>query len=430
VLAVCTGLAFGTAPALAIARFQPQRVLRDDSRGASESLHSRRLRGALVAGQIALCISLLAGAGLLTRSLWTMMTAPLGIDAEGVLTASVQLPLRDYPTPETRVRFVDEVVDRLRTLPGVTAAASATAVPTAVRSRNGFTIERAPWPDNREPFVLSVIASDDYFRTLRIPVREGRTFDARDRIDGPPKVVISETMARRYWPNGGAIGSRIRMGANPNSPFIEVVGIVGDVRNDPARVDAEPTAYRSSRQVAPPFQSFLLRVQGDPLGLTKLVEREIAAVNAGLAVQRVMPLSVVVGDGLTARRLPVVLMTAFSALALLLASVGVYAMFASAAAAREREFGVRMALGSRPVEIARLLLREGAGWMATGLAVGAAGIAVIVRLLGDLVYGVRPYDPIALGVAIAVLFTCATLALLVPVRRATKVDPVVALRAQ
>jgi predicted permease len=344
-------------------------------------------------------------------------------------SAAIRLSSAAYPTPETRVRFVEQVVDRLRTLPGVTAAASATAVPTAVRSRNGFTSERAPWPDNREPFVLSVIASDDYFRTLHIPVREGRTFDARDRIDGPPKVVISETMARRYWPNGGAIGSRIRMGANPNSPFIEIVGIVGDVRNDPARVDAEPTAY-SSRQVAPHFQSFLLRVQGDPLGLIKLVEREIAAVNAGLVVQRVMPLSVVVGDGLTARRLPVVLMTAFGALALLLASVGVYAMFASAAAAREREFGVRMALGSRPVEIAGLLLREGAGWMATGLAVGAAGIVVIVRLLGDLVYGVRPYDPIALAVAIAVLFTCATLALLVPVRRATKVDSVIALRAQ
>ena len=160
------------------------------------------------------------------------------------------------------------------------------------------------------------------------------------------------------------------------------------------------------------------------------VERELAALDAGLAAAAGDDAAMVLGEGLAGRRLPVMLMTAFGALALLLASIGVYAMFASVAAAREREFGVRMALGSRPRAIAGLLLRQGAGWMAAGLAGGAIGIVLVVRLLGDLLYGVPPFDPIALGIAVAILAGCATVALLVPLRRATRVDPAIALRAQ
>jgi predicted permease len=428
-LALATGLLFGTAPALAIARAEPQRVLRDETRGGGEGRHARRLRGMLVAGQIALCISLLAGAGLLTRSLWAMMHAPLGIDASRVLTATVQLPLRDYSTPEKRRQFLDEFRDRLRALPGVTMVANATSVPTAVPSRSSFTIEGAPWPDAREPFVLSAIASDDYFRLLRIPLREGRTFDAQDQPETPPTAVISESMARRYWPDGRAVGSRIRLGPNREAPLVEIVGVVGDVRNDLARRDAEPIVYRSTRRIAIPFTTFMLRTQGEPLALVKPMERELASMDTSLALQRPMTLDAVIDERLSGRRHPVVLMTAFGALALLLASVGVYAMFATAAAAREQEFGVRMALGSNPLAIAGLLLRQGARWMAMGVAGGAIGVALVARLLEDMLNGVRPFDPIALAAAVAVLATCGAIALLVPVRRATRVDPAIVLRA-
>lgn len=361
VIAVCTGLGFGVAPALSVYRLDAQDTLRDDTRGASESRRSRRLRGALVAGQMALCASLLAGAGLLARSLWEMTTAPLGFDPDGVLVAAVRLPPRDYPTPGARARFQEQFADRLRTIPGVNASAMATGVPTAVPSRVGFTIEGAP-PNDAQIFVLYASVSDDYFRTLR--------------------------------------------------------------------PDAEPMVYTSTRQNPQSRLRVLLRTQGDPLALVRPVERELAALDPTLPLDRPMTLSALLGQGLTNRRLPVMLMTAFGALALLLASVGVCAMFASMAAAREGEFGIRMALGSSRRAIAGLVLRQGAGWMVAGLVGGALGIMLVVRLLRDLLYGVPPFDPIALGSAIAILLGCATVALLIPVRRATLVDPIIALRAQ
>jgi ABC-type antimicrobial peptide transport system permease subunit len=189
-------------------------------------------------------------------------------------------------------------------------------------------------------------------------------------------------------------------------------------------------AYGSTRRFQPPLITVVVRAQDDPLGLVKSLERELAAIDPGLPLQRPMTLDAVLTDGLAGRRLPVILLMGFGALALLLASVGVYAMFTSMAAAREREFGVRMALGSRPRTIAGLVLRQGAGWMAAGLALGALGTIVVVRLVRELLYAVEPFDPIALGLSVVILVGCATIALLVPLRRATRVDPVIALRAQ
>jgi putative ABC transport system permease protein len=403
--------------------------LRDETRSSGESRRSRSLRGVLVAGQIAICVSLLTGAGLLARSLWAMTTAPLGFDADGVLTALVHLPSRDYPTPEARVRFREQFAERVRTLPGVDALAEASMAPTAVSSRVSFAIAGAPPSKGAQPFVLYSVVSDDYFRTLRIPVRGGRTFDTQDRAGAPPTVVISESMARRYWPAGEAVGARIRIGPNSNSPLIEVIGIVGDVRNDRARPDAEPIAYRSSRQSAGPRAVFLLRTRTDPLALVRPVERELAELDAGLALQRRTTLRALAAEGLAGRRLPVLLLAAFGALALLVASVGVYAMFSAMTAARERESGVRMALGSRPRAIAGLVLRQGATWIVVGLAGGALGIVLVVRLVRDLLYEVS-FDPTVLGAAVVTLAGCAAIALVVPVRRATRVDPMAALRAE
>jgi predicted permease len=426
VLSLCTGLAFGVVPALSVSRADAQGTLRDEARGASEGRRPRRLRGVLVAGQMALCASLLAGAGLLSRSLWEMATAPLGFDPAGVLTARLRLSTREYPTLEARARFHEQLAERLRLVPGVDAVAIANKVPTVENPRrDGFSIEGAP-PTDAQPYVAYASVSDDYFRTLRIPLRQGRTFDPSDRAGAPATVVISESLARRYWPAGNALGSRIRLGGDS----VTVIGVVGDVRNDLARPDAEPMTYRSRRQESTQRLCVLLRTRGDPLALVRSVEREVAALDPSLPVQQAMTLDAAVGEGLAARRLPVMLMTAFGALALLLASVGVYGMFASMAAAREREFGVRMALGSRPSAIAGLLLRQGAGWMAAGLSGSALGVVLVVRLLRGWLYGVPPFDPIALGGAVAILLGCATVALLIPVRRATRVDPVVALRAE
>jgi putative ABC transport system permease protein len=218
------------------------------------------------------------------------------------------------------------------------------------------------------------------------------------------------------------------MGPNTEASWAEVIGVVSDVRNDPAQPEPAPMAYSSSSQETFGGRVFLIRSTGDPRALVPLVQRELSALDPALPLYSAEPLDAVLAEGLAGRRLPVVLMTAFGALALVLASVGVYALFASMAAAREREFGVRVALGSSRRAIATLVLRQGAVWMAAGLAGGALGVAVVGRMLRNLLYGVAPFDPIALGAAVATLVLCGTVALLVPVRRATRVDPITVLR--
>jgi len=428
-LALCTAVVFGLAPAVAATRVNMQGTLRDETRGTSESGRTRRLRGLLVAGQIALCLSLLTGAGLLARSLWAMATAPLGFDPVGVLTLTVQLPGREYATNAARAQFYDRYEEALRGLPGVTHVADADELPSPTMNRNGLAIEGVAWPEGSvPPFIASLSVSDEYFRTLRIPLRSGRTFTASDRIGAPQTFVISEGMARKYWPNGNAIGAHIRMGPNTAATWGTVIGIVGDVRNDPARAQPEPMAYTSSRQDINSARVIVLRTDGDPLSLVKPAERTLATIDATFPVREAVTLSSRLSAQLAGRRLPAVLMLAFAALALVLASVGVYAMFASMAAAREREFGVRVALGSSRSAIAGLVVRQGGAWMLVGLVGGVFGTVAVTRLISGLLYGVTARDPVALGLAVTALSFCAVIALVVPVRRATRADPISVLR--
>jgi predicted permease len=429
VIALGTGLLFGVVPALTVRRSDPQGTLRDEARGASEGRRSRRLRGALVAGQIALSVSLLAGAGLLTRSLWAMTNAPLGFNPDGVFAAGVKLPYRGYEAVEARRRFFDQLEERLRGLPGVRDVATVSELPAPAMNRNGLTIDGVTWPTGKgQPFVAYASVSDDYFRAMGIRLVRGRTFGPSDRAESPRVIVISEGMARRYWPGGDALGARIQLGPRTNDPWSEVVGIVGNVRNDPAMPDPEPMAYASSRQDTWGTRSLVVRASGDALALARPVQRELSALDRTLPLYQPTTLRAHLDERLAGRRLPVVLMTAFGILALLLASIGVYAMFASMAAAREREFGVRVALGSSRGAIAALILRQGGSWMALGLAGGALGVVVVSRLVQDLLYGVAPFDPVALGLAGVTLLLCGTAALLVPVRRATRADPIAVLR--
>jgi ABC-type antimicrobial peptide transport system permease subunit len=243
----------------------------------------------------------------------------------------------------------------------------------------------------------------------------------------PPVIVISEAMARRYWPDGNALGARLRLGPNAAAPWSEVIGIVADVRNDPAHREPDPMSYASYRQSPGGPRTYVLRTGGDPLSLIGPFRRELAALDPDIPITRAILLPDFLSEGLAGRRLPVVLMTAFGALALLLASVGIYAMFANMAAAREQEFGVRVALGSSRRAIAGLVLRQGGVWMAAGLAGGMVGVVAVTRFLRNLLYGVPPFDPVALGAAAVTLLICATVALLFPVRRATRVDPITVL---
>jgi predicted permease len=429
-LALATGLAFGVAPALSVSRASVEGggMLRDESRGNSESGRSRYLRGVLVAGQIALCVSLLAGAGLLARSLWAMTAAPLGFRSAGVLTVALELPRASYASAAARRQFIDQYEERLRALPGVTGVAATGELPTRVQNHNEFSPANLPHTTENRPVALYSTVSDDYFRTLGIPLLDGRVFGPEDLPEGNPAVVVTQSMARRWWPNGDAVGSGIRLDPEPSAPPMTIVGVVGDVRHDPARPQPEPEVYMSIRQAPWNGPVFLVRTTGDPMSLLPAARRELAAIARSVPVRAAGTLESIVSERYSARRLPVMLMTAFGALALLLASVGVYAMFASMAAAREREFGVRIALGASRRAIASLVLVQGGVWMLVGLAAGAVGVAVVARAVRGLLYGVQPFDPATLvGVALT-LVACGTLALLGPVRRATRVDPISVLR--
>ncbi|MDQ2669580.1 MAG: ABC transporter permease, partial [Gemmatimonadota bacterium] len=429
-VALAAGAAFGLVPALSVGGGNVQSTLRDEGRGSSERRHVRHLRGALVAGQVALSVSLLAGAGLLVRSLLAITGAPMGYDPAGVLTGVVQLPVSEFATSETRAQLFERFEERLEALPGVTAVASTTELPTAGMNRNVLTIEGVTLPGGEgQTFIQYMSVSHDYFRTMGIRLVRGRTFDGTDAPGAPPAIVISEAMARHYWPEGDAIGARVRISPHTAERPGEIVGIVEDVRTDLALPEPDPMVYASNRQdFMRSNRTFLIRTAGEPMALARPVQRELTAIDPRLAFRSTATLESMLADGLAGRRLPAVLMTAFGALALVLASVGVYALFAAMVAAREREFGIRLALGSRPGAIARLVVWGGAGWMALGLAGGAIGVVIVARFVRSLLYGVPALDPVALGGAVLTLLVCAAVALYLPVRRAARVDPIMALK--
>ncbi len=429
VVALLVGLGFGVGPAISVGRADPQGTLRDESRGSSESRRTRRARGVLVAGQIALCVSILAAAGLLARSLWAITNRPLGFDTANVLTFSLQLANAKYPTASSRVQLHDQIETAIRALPGVKDVAITSHLPTKVTNNNGFFIQGSPWGSNQPvPFITTARVTDGYFKTLSIPLKQGRVFSAADRTDAPTVLVINEAMAQKYWPKGDAVGARVHVGPpNPNAPWITIVGVVGNSRNDPTRLTPEPMMFFAQRQ-QPIGDIVLVRTSGNPVAVTGTVRRTIATIDPGLPMYNVETLENVVGSTFAPRRLPVVLMTAFGGLALLLASVGVYAMFATMAAAREREIGVRIALGATRGGIASLILRQGGAWMAAGLTIGGVGVLFVGRFLRSQLFGVPELDPIAIGAAVIVLLLCAGLALMVPIRRATRVDPISVLR--
>ena len=435
VLSVVTGLLFGLAPALRLSGGSLHAALRDGSRGSTGGSLAR-LRGALVLGEVAVALVLLVGAGLLIRSFDKLSQVDLGFEPAGVLTYDLTFPSAKFRDADQLPALYDGVLARARTIPGVRSAAMSADLPMGGAGYNSFTIAGRPArqsaagqaPEDLQPFVVS----PDYFSALRIPLRRGRLFELADGPNSLSVAVINEEMVRRFYSDGREpIGSRITFG-NPSDTAARwwtVVGIVGNVAQE--GVTAKPYAqlYRPIAQTPRRGVFVSLRTDGDPLLVARAAREAVRGVDRDLLVNDIQPLEARVAENIARPRLSVLLLSGFSAVALLLAAVGIYGVMAYTVAQRTREIGVRMALGADPSNVQRLVVRQGMQPALIGIGVGVIAALAASRLIASLLYGVSALDPVTFVLVPLFLAAIALLATYLPARRATHVAPTVALQS-
>ena len=427
-LSLLTGVLFGLVPALRAARSDLQATLRAGGRGLSGG--STRTRSALVVGQVALSLVLLVGAGLMLKSFARLMNVNPGFDPEHVLTARVSLPGSKYANTAARLAFHDELLRRVRALPGVRSATAATYLPfTGMASASSFWIEGRPTPRPGEEPTAEIRAVDaEFFRTLEVPVRRGTPFTDAEARGASTPLVINEAAARQLFPNASALGQRIHMPWG-DTLVGEIVAVVGDVKHAGLDSIAKPTLYWPLQKF-PSINtvSIAMRTGRDPMALAAAARREAKGVDADQPLADVKPMLAYLGDSMERRRFNAALLAGFAGVALLLAAVGLYGVMSYTVAQHTRDFGIRIALGADTRTVLGGVLGQALALVGVGLAVGVAGALAMTRVLAGLLYDVSATDPVVF-VSIAVLLTAvAVVASLVPARRATRVNPIVALQ--
>jgi putative ABC transport system permease protein len=394
----------------------------------------RRLRSALVVAETALAVVLLAGAGLFLRSLANTQRVDPGFDPRGVITASLSLPATRYPTPESRWTFYNAAIERLGALPGASNAALAILVPFHDSDMTGsFTIAgRVTRPGDPGAHGRLRVVTPGYFPALRIPLKRGRLLTEHDRAGTLPVVVVDENLAREYWPGEDPVGRQIRRGAGPgDGPWQTIVGVVGNVKHSSLSEDlSKGTIYYSLFQEAVPFATIVVRSRADTGLLARAIPRAVAGVDAAQPVFDVRSLEEDVLRSLAPQRFVAQLLVFFAAAALFMAGLGLYAVVSYSVTQRVREIGIRMALGAPRASVLRHVVGEGLRLAGFGAAAGLAVAAAIARLLTAQLFGVGSMDPTALASTVAILLTVALAATYWPARRASRVDPIVALRAE
>ncbi len=426
-VSLLTGAAFGLVPALQASRPDLQASLKEGSRGAGEGRRSRRFSGAIVVAEVALSLVLLCAAGLFLKSLVRLLSVDPGFRPENLLVMRIDLPESRYPDLDQRRAFFREITGRVSTLPGVASAATALAHPfSGMAATLHFYVEGRPDAGGEDLATEYQPVSPGYFRTMGIPLVGGRAFTERDDAEAPRVVVINEAMARWQWPGEDPIGRRIAVG-DP-SGMMEIVGIVGDVRHFGLESAPRPEVYISCLQDPWPFMALVVRAQVDPLSLTGAVRDQVLAVDPEQAVYAVSTFERVIEQSTRQRRFTTLLLGIFTGVALLLALVGIYGVMSNAVSQRAREIGIRMALGARRSEVLRLVMGWGLRMVLRGTVVGLAGALALGQLLSSLLFGISPADPIVLASVVLVLIAASALAAYLPAHRASRVDPVVALR--
>jgi predicted permease len=424
-----TGLLFGLTPAWRLSRANLQDGLRGGPR-VSGGEGRTRMRQMLVAAELALALVLLAGAGLLLGSVWRLLEIRPGFGADHTLTARVDLPVAVYTEAGQRRQFAEQVVERLQNVPGVRAAGVSSGLPFVSVGDSGITFETNP-TGSSHPGAASnhYRVTPQYFRTLQIPLIRGRLFTDQDTPDRPPVAIINDTIARRFFADQDPIGKRLGI---PDDPAFwrEIVGVVGDVKQEGLRAPIAPQVYEPFAQRPRRSFSIVVRALGDPTSLAGEVRRAVLAVDPRQPLSSMQTLETLIARSITRDRFAAWLLASFAALAAVLAAIGIYGLIAYSVARRTSELGLRMALGADRGAILRLVLGESLRLVCIGLAIGLVAALAVTRVLSTLLYEIEPRDPLTIGGAAALLAVTAIAAALLPAQRASRVDPMTALRSE
>ena len=432
--AVATGLLFGTAPAWQARRVDVNSALKENAdRGSAVR---GRLRGALVVAEIALALVLLAGTGLLARTFANLAGTVPGFDPSNVLTFQIELKGERYDTSNEANAFYRDALERIRRLPGVEAAALTNKLP--LDWQFNMPVVLADNPDQPQTTQVRLV-SPDYFRVMRIDVRQGRAFSEADGAGAPPVAVVNEAFVRRHYDGRDPFSQQFSVGRGTDDPRRQVVGVVADVKQHGLDSPAPPMVFVPVAQAPDRLMAvirtfnpvnFAVRTAGEPLALAPAVRRELAAVDPKLAPWRISSMEEVAARSIASQRFNMLLLGLFAALGLALAAVGIYGVTAYTVAQRTHEIGVRMALGARRRDVLRLVLGHGSRLLLLGVGIGLAASLAVTRVLAGMLYGVTPTDPQTFALVTLALAAVALLACYIPARRATKVNPTIALRAE
>ncbi len=429
---VITGIVFGLAPAWQMFRFDLHSVLKEGGRGTVDTRH-HRLSNALVTLEIATAFVLLIGAGLLIRSFARLIDVNPGFDTEHILTMQVGLPNASYGEPQKRIAFMQQLEANLKAIPDVASVGIVTRLPLLSTLNNITTylsIEGRPMQPGERPEIDFRRASTGYFETMNIPLRAGRLVTEQDVTNNTHSVVINEAMAKRFWPGEDPVGRRISTATSsgPQTQWQTIVGVVGNVRHLGLETEPRPELYYHAN-TSPPFGPVLvIRSKTDPKALISLARTKVRELDGDLPISNVNTMDQLVAQSVAQRRFGMFLLVSFAGVALLLAAIGIYGVISYSVAQRTQEIGVRMALGAQTVDVLKLIMKNGLVLASAGLAIGLAGAFLLTRLMARLLFEIRPTDALTFACVSVGLLLVAFLACYLPARRATKVDPLVALR--
>ena len=426
------GIIIGILPALQFTRTSVSETLKQGSGRTGGSAIKQHTRKALVVSEVALSLVLLIGAGLMIRSFWKLQQVDPGFDTSNAITMSVVLTPTRYSEPHQLLAFFDRVTEQIRAVPGVASVGVTTTIPLAGGgSTQPFSIEGRPTGAIAEqPMAQTRYISPDYFRAIGIPLRQGRVFSDQDRDNSVPVVIISEAMARRFWPGENPIGKRLTPTFHVEQGMREIVGVVGDVKARGLDSDSSTMMYLPFKQSPRPFMSFVVRTSSNPESLIQPVSKAIYSIDNEQALTDVQTMEQVLTQSLSGQRFNMTLLLAFAGVALMLAAVGVYGVMNYTVTLRRRELGIRMALGAAKMDVLRLVLGQGLTLTLIGVGAGLISAYALTRLMASLLYGVTATDYLTFGSVSAVLIIVGVAASYVPARRATKVNPTIALRAE